>query len=561
MVDILVITNKLIVMKKTFIFVMALAILTLISCQKEAQEGSGKFKVKIERVQTKDGKVSFDMSNGFCWQSGDQIKVCRTDPSNSNKVKMGTYTIEETSVSSQSGNYAIFNYSEGTDITNSSNGTGDYVAYYPAGIRGTAATQSSNAKIILPTVQTATMDGKMQGMPMYAVSSNLTLEFENMCGILRLHLSGSVGDAVSTIRITTDNSHPIAGTFSRQTTSDGKPYVIWSSVANNEVGTPNVTLRCPTPQDISGAGKDFCIYLPTGNYPYMEIRIWTDDDRMCKKVFRGGDGTDGRPENINIARSCYTSVLFEGISFTSMGRGAFRIDTAGTRVMFSPGNLQYDLANERYLFAEHDYDCLSSANVSNLANNGVIDLFGWGTGNNPTASPTGTSFVDWGTNVIYQATGSWRTLTKNEWVYLLNRRGASTIGSVKNGRYAKAVVGGAHGLIIFPDEYEHPSGVDIPTGVNSPSNNTGWTGNSYNATDWDKMRLAGAVFLPAAGYYDYNNGAIQVFGVGTSGYYWSSSWNSDNSNPYCLWFEATEFSASSTQEKTRGQSVRLVQVY
>ena len=547
-------TNNLTKMKNLCLVAMFLVFAA--SCQKENQEISDKFKVRIENWQTKDPKVSFDMANGFCWQSGDQIKVCRTNSSNTNGVLVGIYTIEDNSVGTQS-DFALFSHTGDTNVISSANCTGDNVAYYPVGIRGTRLTQASNAKIILPTVQTATADGKMQGMPMYAESSNLLLKFENMCGILRLHLSGNTGDAVTTIKVTTDNTHFIAGTFNRLTNSEDKPYVLCSSIANNEVGISSVTLRCPTPQDIGGEGKDFCIYLPTGDYPYMEIRIWTSDDRFCKKIFRGGDGTDDRPENINIARSCYTSVSFEELSFSSKGRGPLKIDTTGTLVLFSPGNLRYDIGESRYQFAEHDYDYLGGANVGNLTNNGVIDLFGWGTGNSPTSSPTGTSFADWGANAIYETTGNWRTLTKDQWVYLLNRRSASTIGTVKNGRYAKAVVGGVHGLIIFPDDYEHPSGVAIPTGVNSPTNNTGWVGNRYNIVDWDKMRLAGAVFLPAAGYMLGSSTAQ----VDVAGYYWSGSWASNNTNPYCLWFEATQFSASNTQANTRGQSVRLVQDY
>lgn len=55
-----------------------------------------------------------------------------------------------------------------------------------------------------------------------------------------------------------------------------------------------------------------------------------------------------------------------------------------------------------------------------------IDLFGWGTGNNPTQSSANigdySDFADWGlVNAIRNGgneTGLWRTLTKDEWAYL-----------------------------------------------------------------------------------------------------------------------------------------------
>ena len=90
-----------------------------------------------------------------------------------------------------------------------------------------------------------------------------------------------------------------------------------------------------------------------------------------------------------------------------------------------------------------------------------IDLFGWST--NTTNFGVSVSidnddysglFVDWGTNKIgNDAPNTWRTLSKDEWVYLLNiRTNASSL-------YGIAQVNGVNGLIILPDNWICPVGV------------------------------------------------------------------------------------------------------
>ena len=79
--------------------------------------------------------------------------------------------------------------------------------------------------------------------------------------------------------------------------------------------------------------------------------------------------------------------------------------SATKAVTFSPGNLQYHPANDEWRFAPSQLDYIGddNANISETYN-GWIDLFGWGTGNNPTNASTDyndyQTFVDWGVNQI-----------------------------------------------------------------------------------------------------------------------------------------------------------------
>lgn len=218
--------------------------------------------------------------------------------------------------------------------------------------------------------------------------------------------------------------------------------------------------------------------------------------------------------------------------------GSFSV-SATQQVHFSQGNLQYQASTNTWRFAEHQYDYVGTqtaddygyygGNVSGSDNhsisstyNGWIDLFGWGTGSNPTLSSNidgyyGT-FVDWGCNAISNGgdtANQWRTLTQAEWEYLLNTR---TDASSKRGI---GNINGVGGLIILPDSCTLPSECSFTSGfaTNNPNNNPDWTHNSYTLAQWVQMETVGAVFLPAAGY---RNGTVVYF-VGRYGSYWSST--------------------------------------
>ena len=211
--------------------------------------------------------------------------------------------------------------------------------------------------------------------------------------------------------------------------------------------------------------------------------------------------------------------------------GEFTINADGRKVNFSQGNLQYQASTDTWCFAEHQYDMIGSGNA-NISDSytGWIDLFGWGTGNNPTNSSDINSdystFTDWGANVISNggnAANMWRTLTKDEWVYLFanHTKGWSTVN-------------GVNGYVIRPD------------GVNTA------VAASYTDEEWAVEEAAGSVFLPAAnsrGGTTYNNGSW--------GDYWSSTpYNSNDA--YYLYFAWDQLNPSASSGRFGGRSVRLV---
>ena len=240
----------------------------------------------------------------------------------------------------------------------------------------------------------------------------------------------------------------------------------------------------------------------------------------------------------------------------SAGIGVFSV-SADKQVTFSKGNLQYHPANDEWRFAESQLDYIGDAN-SNCSStyNGWLDLFGWSTGATNFGVSTSTdwendylgSFVDWGTNQIgTDAPNTWRTLSYDEWDYLLNTR---TNASVLKG---VAQVNGVNGLILLPDNWVCPEGITFKSGFHSSYGVEYYAAyQTFTAEQWSKLESAGAVFLPAAGYrYGSNVDFVQIFGI-----YWSAT-EFNSYNAYYLNFYSDE-AYMYDGNRDYGLSVRLV---
>lgn len=220
--------------------------------------------------------------------------------------------------------------------------------------------------------------------------------------------------------------------------------------------------------------------------------------------------------------------------------GLFSV-SATKKVYFSKGNLRATYNGSwTWSFADHQYDAVgnAAANTSISGNgtvsaNGSVDLFGWvgasstftdwaafGISNSTTNTDYGTVNSealknDWGTNAISNggnvANYGWRTLTRDEWNYVVNTRtgadskkGAATVNSVK-------------GWILLPDAWTLPAGASFTAGCEN-----GYTTNSYTAEQWAVMESAGAVFLPVTGLREGSSMSHL-----DEGYYWSTTCGAD----------------------------------
>lgn len=498
------------------------ALLSFTSCQKENTQGNvTQFRATMEDCTATKTELSGTALN---WVGGDQIAVYGT-------AGCGIYSATPQTPAT----VAVF------DNVSGETGDGPFRAFYPT----TLTTDGVN--ITLPATQSY-VEGSINEFPMYAESSNNQLAFKNLCGVLKLHLT-KAGVNISSITVTAASE--INGTWSVDYNS-GDPELDYS--AN---GTNATTLTCPTAQSIA-EGKDFYIYLPEGSYSGLQIDMTTDDNRYCVKTAN---------TTISVTRSQYTLITLgeNNLTFRPIGSkgGLFTVGVVNQdtiKVWFSQGNLQYQASTDTWRFAENQYDYVGDGNSNISATySGWIDLFGWGTGDNPTLSSTdytdyGT-FVDWGSNAIINggnaANSGWRTLSSAEWTYVFNTRENNTNLGTANARYAKGKVNNVQGMILFPDGYTHPTSINVPLGINA-TGSTGWNRNNYTLAQWGEMEAAGAVFLPAAGY---RYGSSVIF-VGSDGWYWSST--PYIRDAYQLLFHGYSLNASYYSSPCQGFSVRPV---
>ena len=247
----------------------------------------------------------------------------------------------------------------------------------------------------------------------------------------------------------------------------------------------------------------------------------------------------------------------EQVSFKTKFTKGFSISNS-KQVFFSSGNLQYHPANKKWRFAENQTDYIGDANTNiSTYYNGWVDLFGWSGDNGPAEFGVSASdetidyygaFVDWGTNQIgYDAPNTWRTLTSNEWEYILNSRpNASSLRGI-------AQVNGVNGLILLPDCWICPSDVKFKSGCHTSFDLEYSAYQTFTANQWSKMEHAGAIFLPASGY----RRETSVFSLEYDGYY-STATKRNNYYANSIIFEPTSSGRSYYQRLEEGVSVRLV---
>lgn len=323
------------------------------------------------------------------------------------------------------------------------------------------------------------------------------------------------------------------------------------------------------------------------------------------------------------------------------------------QIEFAKGNLQYKHTPEpKWRIATNQYDFVGSywevhtfANclwydvpaIGNVYEGGIkcnnadptttvmstncwIDLFGWNTWDKPLLISDNmadyaigqSSFTDWGANEIYDGdvkrpVNYWRTLTNDEWNYILN--GRDNADHLCGTASITSDYGDVKGLILLPDGFVKPDDItfhyitdptsNYPMTLSPNKDYSGASGypnmvltlnpktdenfhitlanalnadnyvynqNSYTKSQWVKMEAAGAVFLPVAGWMqvryndpnDYSQGvwALHRFANFIGGY-WSSSLSSSEAFYLMLTHEEGKVGFG-TEPFCNGHSVRLV---
>jgi uncharacterized repeat protein (TIGR02543 family) len=337
------------------------------------------------------------------------------------------------------------------------------------------------------------------------------------------------------------------------------PYTItFVDADGNTIGTPQVvdygqSATPPTPPTRNG--YTFAGWI--GNYQNV-----TGDATIYASYYKNSEASTVQPGALD---------------------GVFSISPT-EKVLFSQGNLQYNAATGTHQcadgtvqqgtwrFAEHQYDTLGISQTQKAENYaGWVSAFAWGTsgwnsganayqpwavsgdnyydyypGGDYTNDLTGAyENADWGVyNAIFNGGNQprkWRTLSKDEWQYILNDRpNAKQLCSfvkVKN----------IPGMILLPDDFVLPDGLSFIPGETEANTN-------YSESEWLLFELNGAVFLPVDMLYSFSLGHE---GWGTANIYYTSTHggNSEERHAYSVYVKT--LSLNSGRYRCDGGQVRV----
>ena len=531
---------------KTTIVLFAAALL-MVGCKNEAEQT---FKLEIPQYTGGD-KTTFGTGNTTQWSAGDGVLINAI--SGTVRNQSGTAVVDIDPVSPVNNMY--YSLYAGRATSPSFNGENGYSFTMP-----TSFTYNANQ-----------LQAPMAGQCEYIDGEHVhTIVYSNIFTLLRLDFIV----IPSEVTITSENT-ALTGEFT-VTYADGE----WTLTAP-EADNSNKTLT------ISNPDWESVMYvpLPAGTH---------------KLTIEGTCNVSGS----NVAAPFYKAMthavnMQKGVFYPIKCAHAFSI-SGSQKVYISPGNLQYyntstysiDLddnarwdgdgigANSRLRFAQHQWDNnITSNNIvesrqllityHDVRGNGAwIDLFGWATGQNPGRSRTTSlaysgsgsahDFADWGNNNTrplinaktneswrtWHTEGSWYTLSRTEWAYLIAR----------SNKWKLATVNGTAGLILAPDDY------------------TGSLQTSYSGSAWTNLEKRGVVFLPGSGHRHYGEGVTRSWGYSSD---WNGYWTITDSEEwgdyyaYFMRFETTgtpsverprvSHSGTIASNKPTGLCVRLVQ--
>ena len=372
--------------------------------------------------------------------------------------------------------------------------------------------------------------------------TNYTATLANQCALVKFLVTTSQPSVATCVSVT---NNKLTVDLTKNTIDPLTHEITDAAFSFGRMGDGTIKLA-------SGNGERWAILLPqpamsagADGSAYSEDLEYIGTRAAIKEVKKNGYLKDGVIVNVDKG---YDPIIVSDNYFSV---------SAAKKVRFSRGNLQYigSAATPYWWFAMNQFDVIGDNGQGSDNKNVNRDLFGWGcTGNkdaiynsnqecyfpydvamdNSKYGPTGFYSLsvgrnsDWGCLTIANGVGyEWRTLSKDEWYYLINSRPSN--------RFLRAQVNSVNGLIVFPDDW---SGT-IYTNIDNHS--ATFESTLITKEDWiNDLEPKGAVFLPTAGY---RNGTT-LAGVYGHGYYWASDTNKDQSAYRFCFYPSFEFGRS-----------------
>lgn len=135
-------------------------------------------------------------------------------------------------------------------------------AYYPSTL------YTKEAGVASLPIERSVTNGVLTEFPMYAYSSDENLSFKNLCGVLRLQLSGTGDAQIGTIVISADEA--LSGVFTPE--ADGGAY---KAVAT---GLNKLTVNLSGSARTISEGCDLWLPVPAGSYTNLAIKVYKSDN-------------------------------------------------------------------------------------------------------------------------------------------------------------------------------------------------------------------------------------------------------------------------------------------
>ena len=478
-------------MKKLSIVLIAAACL-LGACKKEDQKEKVVLGTAIEEVNSNQ-KAYIDNDRYVCFAANDVVKVNNEDATISADGRTGNLSVTRTS---------------------------SYNAVYPKSIlvNQNSAVPTTNVRVVLPSEQTyvtKTMGGttrQVVDMPMagYLGSETGTIQFHNLCSVLRIIIHNDKTIPLGVKRITVRASDAKlcgAGIIADITGNTVAPQIEMSST--NTAVQNEVSLQMTTPVNIASNSKDsFYIVIPaipsTATNNKFTVEVIADSTANNIAYANRYSKTQGTGKTGYIARNKLGSAAFHLNPNTPPDRPYLILDCPNSniseRIIFAPGNLQYQASSHSWRFATNTYDFVDGVDI-HYGRSGWE--FTWEGPSYMTANNTPK-----GNNIYYNNTPTYYGGRDNQtgWIDLF---GWGTSGNVTGltGHYATcndpiAVENGAWGGVNYNPYYGPASGnltgTNYDWGSNSiynpktGANETGWY--TLSKDEWDCLIASDAFY-------------------------------------------------------------------
>ena len=488
-------------MKKTFLVLLGAALLVVAGCKKDDNKDNNANGEKMTFTSNFGGGAKTAINEKeMTWTTGDQIII--------NGETFDSEIFDEGRLAKFTGNVV----------------EPVYQAFYPIGI------YKGENSYELPATQTYSGNTLSGVNPMYARSTSTSLDFHNICALVKLDLTGT---GIVT-RIVAAADQPLSGAFSIAGDETNGYY----AQLDSKDAAATVTLDCSNSvvQLDATTPTTFYMALPQGDFTNLTFTV--ENDKGMTAI--------AKQLALCPLQAGHLSNEVAQVAFVPAGAlpGVFSV-SATKKVHFSQGNLYYDgskfqfEANQYYTPSSWSTDHISHFYWSKFAEvacalsyseSGTSSSDVFFTNENET-----TANASFKVNVESKEQSGWRTLSNAEWKYLLE-----TSARMVNGKpcYSKAF--GVtiesvtyNGVFVYPDNYNG----DIVS----------------SSMTWDDIHAAGIAFFPAAG----NRENYVVDRVGNNGSYSSSS-AYDSDGAIRMFFSATMFEGNNYVDRSLGISVRLV---